>query len=155
MTYYSVDLSEGITESFFKELENFAGSALQPRKRLIGITIELYQNIRRHASNSEHSKLFIQRNGPAFSVVAVNSVRADDVGYLRKKIKCINKLDHVELRREHTKILSSATRSKKSGIGLGLYRIAIQSASGLLPVFRKINKNLFTFSLHITMTGRS
>jgi hypothetical protein len=153
MTSYSVDLSRGITESFFKELENFTGSNIRLRKRLTEVTIELLQNISNHASTRDHRELLIQKEGSTYSVLAVSTVPSKDVQRLRKRITIINMRDHAQLKEQHTKILGKKTRSKKSGAGLGLYRIALRSASTLIPAFRQLDTNNFEFSLHVTLTA--
>lgn len=153
MTRYSVDLSGGITESFFTDLENVAGSTVQLRKRLTGITIELFQNIIKHAIDITESRLIIQKEGSTYSVLAINTITASDVTFLQDKINYINKLDHTRLKEQHTKILAKTTLSKKSGAGLGFYRMALRSASTLVPAFKQLDQNHFTFSLHVILTA--
>ena len=152
MTSWSVDLSRGITESFFKDLKNFAGSHLRLRKRVTEITIELFQNISKHAINIDHSKLFLQQESESCSIVAVNTITTDEVKCLQDKIYYINTLDHTQLKRQHTKILANTTLCKKSGAGLGFYRIALRSASNMIPAFKQIDQHYFVFSLTITLT---
>jgi hypothetical protein len=151
MVTYAVDLSEGITESFFVDLENFAGPQVRVRKRLIPITLELFQNIRKHAINMNGSSLTIQKENSTYTVLAVNTIAAHDVTFLQDQLHYINTLDHIQLREQHTKILSTTKFSKKSGAGLGLYRIALRSALTLVPVFRQLDQHNFTFSLHVTL----
>lgn len=152
MARYSVDLSRGITEAFFIDLENIAGLNVRLRKRLTEVTIELFQNILKHAINLDESSLVIQNENSICYIVAVNAVAAKDVPYLTKNIDCINALDRVQLKKQHTKILGEPTQRKKSGAGLGFYRMALRSASKLVHDFRQLNQHNFTFSLHITLT---
>lgn len=155
MTNYAIDLTGGITESFFTDLKNFAGPRLSERKRLTAVTIELFQNICRHAINTDHRKLIIQREASHYAIEAVNTVTANEVAFLQKKINYINCLNRDQLRKQRTKILSTKTSRKKSGAGLGLYYIALRSSSPLVPVFRQTDKHRFTFSLHLTLAVSS
>ncbi len=153
MTTYSVDLSQGITESLFTDLKNLAGSNVRAGKRLTEITIELFQNIRKHAINRNNSRLVIQKESSVYTIVAVNTVTVKNMTFLQDKIKYINTLDHAQRKEQHTKILGQATLRKKSGAGLGLCRIAMRSASTLVPAFRQTHQRYFTFSLHVTLTA--
>lgn len=153
MTNYSVDLSGELTESFFTELEHLAGPNMRVRKRLTEITIELFQNIRKHTIHTNHSKLSIQKENSTYTVIAVNTITAREITFLQDKIKYINTLDHAQRKEQHTKMLGKSVRSKKSGAGLGFYRIALRSASTLVPAFRQLDQHYFTFSLHVTLNA--
>lgn len=151
--HYSVDLTGGITESFFKDLQHTTGSHLLLSKRLPGVTIELFQNISKHAINMNSSTLIIQKESATYSVNAINIIPAEDVQRLRKRTNCINTLDYAKLKEKHKTIPGNTTRSKKSGAGSGFYRIVLRSTSTLVPVFRQIDQHYFTFSLHVTPTA--
>ena len=155
MVSCSVNLSESITESFFTKLEKLSGPNTRLRKRLTEVTLELFQNICRHSLNLHQSNLVIQKDNTACYVVASNTIASDDLECLRKKINYLNSLDRERLKRQHTKILASTKLSRKSGAGLGLYRLALRSDSRLISYFSQLDKNHFTFSLHVTLNNRS
>lgn len=155
MVSCSVNLSESITESFFTKLEKLSGSNTRLRKRLTEVTLEMFQNICRHSLNLHQSTLVIQKDNTACCVAASNTIASDDVEGLRKKINYLNSLDRDQLKRQHTKILATSKLSRKSGAGLGLYRLALRSDSRLISYFSQLDKNHFTFSLHVTLNNRS
>lgn len=151
MTSHTVDLSSGITENFFTNLAALAGHKLVVRKRLTEITLELLQNIQRHGVVSDQTMLNINKYESGYLIRAVNVIAQEHVLPLRQVIESINSLDHAQQKKQHTMLLRNVSRDKKSGAGLGLYRIAIRSASVLKASFEKINQHYFTFSLHVTL----
>jgi len=152
MQHYSVDLSSGINESFFKDLEKLAGEKLVARKRLTEITIELFQNIQRYSVSVNSARLVIEKRETDYSIIAINSVDGETAKTLQQKINDINALDHTQLKAQHTKALREAVLSNTHGAGLGLYRIALRSASALIGSFKPIDQHNFLFSLNVSLT---
>lgn len=153
MITHTVDLSSGITEDFFINLATLAGQKLMARKRLTDITVELLQNIQKHSVSLHNAALRIQQHGSGYSIHAVNVIAQEDILPLTQTIGYINSLSHTQQKKQHTILLRNTSLNNKSGAGLGLYRIAIRSASALKASFQQINPKHFIFSLHVTLTA--
>ncbi len=151
---YIPDFSIGITESFFQHIEKLTKQGTTPmliKKRLIEISIELFQNVQRHSIDKKSSRLTIENYGDDYLVKSVNPIYEKDVQTLINRVKVINKLDQSELKNIYTKTLQGASLSEKGGAGLGLYKIALRSTLPLRYTFQKINNQVYTFSLEINL----
>lgn len=153
MVTHSVNLTSGITESFFANIHQLAPENLTVRKRLTEITLELLQNIRKHSTALYPETLSIKKYAHHFLIEAGNPIHSKEINALKKKIRCINTLDQVKLRTAHTHMLREGRLSEKSGAGLGLYRIAMRAKSALAASFTPIDQEHSIVTFHITLAA--
>lgn len=147
---YSVDLSSGITESFFENIQRIENKNLIIRKRLTEIAIELLQNIKKHGVTSNRKNLTIEKHESHYCIQASNQIHAHDVNELKSKIIHINSLDRAQLKKHHTRILHEGKLSEKSGAGLGLYRIVLRAQTVQASIIQT-NQDYFTFIIHVNL----
>lgn len=150
MVIYPVDLSRGITESFFENIQELADKKIVVTKRLTDVALELLQNIKKHAIAGTGT-LSIKKYNSHFLIEACNPVHPENVGALKSKINHINKLDYTQLKKAHSQTLCEARLSEKTGAGLGLYRIAIRTKSALKASFISTNQDHSIFTLHVNL----
>jgi Family of unknown function (DUF6272) len=151
MPVHSIDLSHEINEAFFITLGQLTGNNLTIKKRVTEITIELYQNIRKHAVTGSSAKLELNAHASHYAWNASNTINAAHVPLLAQKINHINCLEQSALKAAHTKILAASKHTSNPSPGLGLYRIALRSRAPLNAIFRPRDSDYVEFSLHVNL----
>lgn len=116
------------------------------------ILVEMLQNISRHAYDVvDRSGIFmITDNGGKIGVHAGNIVSTEDKRFLDEKIKELNGLDPLDLKKLYKTTLREGSFSEKGGAGLGLIEVARKTSEPMIGRFDELGKDTHFFTYSVT-----
>lgn len=158
---YQGQFSEAMTERIIsmsefnlESLDEFS----KMKKKISFLMAESFQNVIRHGGDvvvkekTENRGMFwVRKNGKIFTIVSANFIHNDQIEYLDTKLKEINQLEPIELKKLYLEILSNSELSQKGGAGLGLIEMARRSGHSLQYSFEKYNDRLSYFYLGVVL----
>jgi len=128
------------------------------KRKVFNVIVECLQNIVKHGDllnkgdNGQGMPVFmLGRVDEAYVIASGNTLPADEVEGLTKKIDHINSLDNEGLKQLYKEIMRNNDVSDKGGAGLGLVDMARKSREKLEYDFESIDKDFGYFSLKITI----
>ena len=123
-----------ILECLERRLDCFEHSTIQ-KKRVVRVAVELLQNLHHHASPTSKSTRFQVSNLPntSWSILAENELSEEQHHELARRWNDLSKLSPKEWRQSQREKLTSGSRSRHGGGGMGLIEI-LRKAQGLVDV---------------------
>ena len=116
------------------------------------ILVEMLQNISRHAYDvGDRSGIFmITDNAGKIGVHAGNVVSTQDKNFLNEKIKELNAMEPLELKKLYKTTLREGSFSEKGGAGLGLIEVARKTDEPMIAKFDELGNDthFFTYSIN-------
>ncbi|MFT4526037.1 MAG: hypothetical protein ACI9FU_002174 [Granulosicoccus sp.] len=116
------------------------------------IIVEMLQNISRHAYDVvDRSGIFmITEDEGKIGVQAGNIVSTKDKNFLDGKIKELNELDPLDLKKLYKTTLREGSLSEKGGAGLGLIEVARKTLAPMIGRFDELgnDSHFFTYSVN-------
>lgn len=133
------------------------------RKRVFNILVECLQNLYHHIDQIKFDDreeiekpsviVVIARTVRGFSIITGNFILNNDIDQLKDKLQEINEMDSSEIKSLYKKVLSSGTRTKKGGGGLGIIDIARKSDDKLEYGFIPFDSVSSFFSLNVKVSS--
>jgi hypothetical protein len=150
---YRIQLKNTSIEKLLQTIEKIAdANTFIIKKRLLDISVELYQNIRKHSSDSSTGQLIISGKQDSYFIHSINTFAQKDIQSLSEKIDYLNVLDSNQRKEFHTHTLKNSSLTEKGGAGLGLIRIAMRSTSQINYSFKQINSTFCLLSLRVNLS---
>lgn len=134
--------------------------AVNLRKRVFGILVEVLENATRYSPGSDAEEKFgmtlamLSLDGKAYLLTTGNLILNSKVKHLKDKIDSINKYDKEELKEAFRKSLSDETLNSGSTGNMGLLDMARKSGSKLNYQFEKINDDYSYYTLKVKVEDR-
>lgn len=132
---------------------------LHVRKKIFHITVELLQNIFKHADilENEHKErqgiFFIgSRNGQYF-ICAGNVVKDDKVPSLKKRIDEVNSLDDADLESKYIEVIREKEINGSISNGLGLIDIKSKSKQNIIYSFTSLPNGNSLYSVQVNVSN--
>lgn len=158
----NTELLDAILQVAEKKLLQIEETA-KVRKRVFNILVECLQNLYHHIEHIkfDHKKesekpsviVMIARTVRGFSIITGNFVLNNDIDQLKDKLQEINQMNSEEIKSLYKKVLSSGSRSKKGGGGLGIIDIARKSDEKLEYGFIPFDSVSSFFSLNVKVSS--
>jgi len=154
---YEGEFNSSITQSVLSLAEKNLDQKLekgQTKRRAFNIAVECLQNISSHSDrNAEYpnSIFIIGQEGNEFYISSGNTIKANKVENLQRKLEQINILDSDGLKQLHMQaIKESLKRQDSNNAGLGLISIARKSGKKLDYQFIPVDTDNSFFSFQAT-----
>jgi hypothetical protein len=134
--------------------------ALNLRKRVFSILVEILENVSKYSPGKEPEEKFgmplaiLRLDGKTYSLTTGNLILNESVPHLREKLDNINKFDKMGLKEAFRKSLSDQLYNPESTGNMGLLDMARKSGSKLEYVFEKINDHYSYYTLAIKVEDR-
>jgi len=145
----------GMAESNIGEgIEN-----LQVRKKIFHITVELLQNIFKHADilENEHKErqgiFFIGSRAGQYFICAGNVVKDDKIPSLKKRIDEINKLEGADLEAKYISVLKEKVANGSISNGLGFIDIKSKAKQNLIYSFTSLPNGNSLYSVQVNVSN--
>jgi hypothetical protein len=135
---YEGEFNSQITQSVLSLAEKNLDQKLdqgQTKRRAFNIAVECLQNISTHSDRNEeypNSIFIIGQDEEQFFISSGNTIKANKVEHLQRKLEQINKLDSDGLKQLHMQAIKESLKNQESSnAGLGLISIARKSGQKL------------------------
>lgn len=129
-------------------------SPADTKKKILGIMIELLQNILHHCppsivENKEHPPAFLlKKNRDGFILTASNLIHKNKIAGLKNRIETINSYTAEELKSQYQNHLENG-RPISENAGLGLMDIHRKSGKPILVKFASASNNYCLFTVKV------
>lgn len=129
------------------------------RKKIFHITVELLQNIFKHADIQEgefkerQGIFFIGNKNDQYFICAGNIIRDEKIAELKKRIDDINGLEEIALEEKYVATLKEKQINENISNGLGLLDMRMKSGNNLNYSFTPLPKGNTLFSVQINVSN--
>lgn len=137
------------------------GIDLAIKKKVFNVMVESLQNVCKHKASddldghSTHSIFMIGNNdNNEVTVLSGNVLPVESIIPLKSRIDQINALDKDGLKQLYKEVRTTSTISEVGGAGLGFIDMARKSGNKLNYHFKKINEQLYFFTLLATVSKK-
>lgn len=158
---YNGELTQGIISHNIDLLENKLTN-MNMISKISTIVIELTQNMMNYSKSHEEESTQVVSSGSIeaikdkydnFFIKSRNIVSSEDKLNLEGKLKTIQSLDAVQIKKRYRELRKSGEESHDKGGGIGFYEIA-KIARDINFEFKSINKNKYIFEIRVNIERR-
>ena len=157
MLIFNGCLNQDSLISLLSIIESQSIGAVEVKKKLFNIMVEMLQNIVKHGEKKDDEMggnpgiFFLSENENSYTLSTGNYIAKETVEPFSEKLDHVNSLEGDDLDMFYTKRLLNFDIDSSKEAGLGIIDLRMKSGSKLLYSFSDVNDSISFFSLQVTI----